>query len=532
MRVRRPHSRPLARRAVLVATIAVAALILSGCTFFPGATGSTGGGTGGSSAGNTPTGETVPADLERFYGQKLTWKNLGNGIDSTYVTMPLNWDDPTGATIKIAVARHSAGAGKLGSLLINPGGPGGSGYDFVDQSVNYIVTPAVLKKYDIIGFDPRGVGHSIPEVTCYTDPKQEDKLLYGTYPDAYGTPAWVDDLTAVEKDWSAACLKNTGPLLGHIDAESNARDMDVIRAVLGDKKMHYLGYSYGTYLGTMYAELFPKKVGRMVLDGPIDPLVGQLDALATQYAGFDSALKSYMASCLAKSGCPFSGTVDQALQQVRTLLDGIDARHLVGSDGRQVDSATVATGISYTLYSESSWPDLTTMFQDLAKNDADSTLQNADGYNGRSSNGTYDNETDVYTAVTCAESDIGHDGVSLLDGLVQIDKTAPILGRYFAYDDYAVLDTACANWPEPVAKLPTKFNAPGAAPIMVVATTNDPATPYAGGVSLSKQLSSGVLVTHKGEGHTVYAQGDTCVNTTVDDYLIKGTVPRSDPMCN
>ena len=446
---------------------------------------------------------------------------------------PLDWSKPGGATIKIAIARHSAGSGSLGSLLINPGGPGGSGYDYVDQYVNYIVSPAVLKKYDIIGFDPRGVNHSTPKITCYTDPKQEDQLLYGTYASPYGTQGWIDELTAVEKNWSAACLKNTGPLLGHIDAASNARDMDVIRAVLGDTKMHYLGYSYGTYLGTMYAELFPQKVGRMVLDGPIDPLVGELDSLATQMAGFDSALKSYMASCLAKSGCPFTGTVDDGLKQVRAVLDGIDARHLVASDGRKLDSATLGTGISYTLYSESSWPDLTKMFQDLAKNDADSTFTNADAYNGRNPDGTYsDNSSDLYAAVTGAEGDLRTDGVSALQGLAKIDAAAPILGKYFAEDDYAVLDTACSNWPEPIAKLPTSFAAKGAAPIMVVATTNDPATPYAGGVSLSKQLSSGVLVTHIGEGHTIYAQGDVCIDNTVDAYLIKGTVPSRDPKCS
>jgi len=514
-----------ARRLVLAATLAIAALLLSGCQLLPKPNGST-------TTVTTHTDEAVPSGLQKFYEQSLTWTKHSGAIDSTFVTVPLSWSDPGGATIKIAIARHRAGSGKLGSLLINPGGPGGSGYDFVDQYVNYIVTPDVLKKYDIIGFDPRGVGRSRPAITCYTDPKQEDKLLYGTYASPYGSQGWIDELTVVEKNWSAACLKNTGPLLGHIDAESNARDMDVIRAVLGDKKMHYLGYSYGTYLGTMYAELFPKKVGRMVLDGPIDPLVGQLDALATQMAGFDSALKAYMADCQSQKGCPFTGSVQHGLQQVRGILDGIDARHLVGSDGRAVDSATVGTGISYTLYSQQSWPDLTQMFKDLAKNDADSTLENADGYNNRSPDGTYNNETDVYTAVTCAESDIGTDGVTPLEGLAKIDAAAPILGKYFAEDDYAVLDTACSNWPEPVAKLPTKFDAAGAPPIMVVATTNDPATPYAGGVSLSKQLSSGVLVTHKGEGHTVYAQGDECVDSTVDAFLINGTVRSSDPMCD
>jgi pimeloyl-ACP methyl ester carboxylesterase len=514
-----------ARRLVLAATIAAAVMVLSGCQFIPRPNGS-------STTVTTHTDEAVASDLKPFYEQSLTWTRHSGGIDSTKVTVPLDWSDPGGATIKIAVARHRAGSGKLGSLLINPGGPGGSGYDFVNQYVDYVVTPAVLKKYDIIGFDPRGVGRSEPAITCYTDPKKQDKLLYGTYSSPYGSQGWIDELTVVEKDWAAACLKNTGPLLGHIDAASNARDMDVIRAVLGDKKMHYLGYSYGTYLGTMYAELFPKKVGRMVLDGPIDPLVGQLDALATQMAGFDSALKAYMADCQSQKGCPFTGSVQNGLQQVRAILDGIDARHLVGSDGRPVDSATVGTGISYTLYSQSSWPALTQMFTDLAHNDADSALANADGYNDRSPDGSYDNETDVYAAVTCAESDIGSDGVTPLEGLAKIDAAAPILGKYFAEDDYAVLDTACSNWPEPVAKLPTKFDATGAPPIMVVATTNDPATPYAGGVSLAKQLSSGVLVTHQGEGHTVYAQGDDCIDSTVDAYLINGTVPTSDPMCH
>lgn len=515
-----------ARPLVLVAAGAAVLMLLAACQFFPSQTGST-------SSGSTGTGEAVASNLTPFYGQKLSWSRPSNGIDTTKVTVPLDWSDPGGTTIKIAIARHSAGAGSLGSLLINPGGPGGSGYDFVEQAVSHVVTKAILAKYDIIGFDPRGVNHSTPKITCYTDPKQENALLYGTYSSAYGTQGWIDELTTVEKDWAAACVKNTGPLLGHIDAASNARDMDVIRAVLGDTKMHYLGYSYGTYLGTMYAELFPGKVGRMVLDGPIDPLVGDLDSLATQMAGFDSALKAYMAYCLKISGCPFTGTVADGLQQVRAVLDGIDTRHLVATGARALDSATVGTGISRTLYSESSWPALTTMFQDLAKDDADSTFANADAYNGRSADGTYhSNESDVYAAVTCAEGDLGTDGVTALQGLAKIDAAAPILGRYFAEDDYAVLETACSNWPEKVAKLPTSFAAKGAPPIMVVATTNDPATPYAGGVSLSKQLSSGVLVTHTGEGHTVYAQGDTCIDDTVDAYLLSGKVPASDPMCS
>jgi pimeloyl-ACP methyl ester carboxylesterase len=512
----------------LVAVAGVVSTLLAGCFLLPHPQPRP----GSTATSTTHTDERVAADLQRFYAQDLTWRSEGHGIDSTKVTVPLDWAKPTGKTISIAIARHKATAQRLGSLLINPGGPGGSGYDFVDQSAQYVVTPDVLAHYDVIGFDPRGVGRSTP-VVCYTDPKQQDQLLYGTYDDPYGSAGWAKELDAREKDWVAACQKNTGDLLGHLDAASVARDMDVIRAVLGDKVMHYLGYSYGTYLGTMYAELFPQKVGRMVLDGAVDPKVDQLDALATQMAGFDSALKAYLTDCLAKKGCPFSGTPDQAMQQVRQVLDTVDAQHLRSSDGRTLDSATLGTGISETLYSQQSWPDLTDMFASLRTGDADPTFAQADSYNGRTASGRYDgNGNEIYTAVTCDESDLGTDGVDVFGDLAKLDAAAPILGKYFAYDDTAVLEAACDNWPVKPAKLPTTFDAKGAKPIVVIGTTNDPATPYQQSVSLSKQLDSGFLFTHHGEGHTVYAQGDQCIDSHVDDYLLRGQLPASDPDCH
>lgn len=394
------------RRLGALAVVLAAALALSGCgilPFFPG-----GGGGGGDRPG--PTGEDVAAELEQYYTQDVAWSGCGaSGIDCAEFTVPLDWDDPAGDTIQIAVARHKAKGTPLGSLLINPGGPGGSGYDFVHDSVNYIVSSQVLAKYDIIGFDPRGVNHSSP-VACYTDSADQDEWLYGTYSSAYGTQGWYDELTGRAKDWAAACEQNTGALLGHLDAASVARDMDVIRAVLGDTELHYLGYSYGTYLGTMYAELFPKKVGRMVLDGAVDPTVGDLDALATQMAGFDSGLRAYMEWCLQQSGCPFGGSVDASLQSVRQMLDTVDARRFTASDGRVLDSATVATGIIFTLYSESYWPELSTLFTQLRKGDADTVFVYADAYNGRDPGGYADNSMDIYTAVTCDEGTLADDG--------------------------------------------------------------------------------------------------------------------------
>lgn len=504
------------RRNTAIAALIAAALALSGCTLLPG--------------GGDKT--DAPSDTDRFYEQALTWTDEGDLLDSTTVEVPLDWSDPGGETIGIAVMRHQATQESKGSLLMNPGGPGGSGYDYVRDYAQYLVTPDVLANFDLIGFDPRGVNHSSP-VTCYTDPGERDEYLYGTYDDAYGTEGWVEELTEREKDYAAACAENTGPLLAHIDAGSVARDMDVIRAVLGDEKINYLGYSYGTYLGTVYAELFPEKVGRMVLDGAVDPTVSDLDALAVQMGGFESALRAYMDDCQANDpDCPFSGGTDAGMAQVRELLDGIDAQRLVADDGRVLDSATVGTGIANDLYSDSYWPYLTELFDDLYDGDADSTFASADEYNGRDADGTYaDNSSDVYSAVTCAEGDLGTDDVSTLGGLDEIRELAPTIGDYFAYDDTSVLDALCSNWPHPVADLPTEFDAEGAAPIIVIGTSNDPATPYANAVSLSKQLSSGVLISYEGEGHTIYAQGVACVDDAVDAYLLEGTVPAQDPQC-
>ena len=519
---------PARRLRAAAAALLTSALLLSGCTLIPLLEG----GKPSTAERPGPTGEKVAPELERFYTQELDWTSCGFGsTDCTEVMVPLDWSEPTGDTIQIAIARHLASGTPLGSLLINPGGPGGSGFDFVEQSAAYIVSPEVLKNYDVIGFDPRGVGRSTP-IECYSDDAEKDAFLYDTFPDAYGTQAWLDELTERGGAWVEQCNEMTGPLLGNLDAASVARDMDVIRALLGDTELHYLGYSYGTYLGSVYAALFPEKVGRMVLDGAVDPAVGDLESLVVQMAGFDSALRAYLEWCLPQSDCPFTGSVASAQKTIRQMLDTVDARAFASSDGRTLDSATTATGIIYTLYSESSWGELSTLFTQLRKGDADTVFYYADAYNDRGFDGSYSgNSMEIYTSVICNEGDLAEDGVGTLDGLAEIDAAAPTLGRYASYDDYAVLDVVCSNWPYPRAELPTDFSAPGAPPIIVIGTTNDPATPYANAVALAKQLSSGVLVTYNGEGHTIYAQGVRCIDDAVDAYLLEGTVPSADPQC-
>ena len=510
------------RRLPLVAAIAALSLaVLSGCQFLPSIVGPTQSG---------PTGP-APTDVAGFYSQTVTWSGCGDDLECATVHAPTNWNSPSDGAIELALVKHAATGTKKGSLLLNPGGPGGSGWDYVYYSGASSATSAVSDAYDIVGWDPRGVGKSTP-VTCYTDPKQTDEVLYGTFDSPYGTQGWIDELTVEEEKFAAACEKNTGELLANLDTASNAKDMDMIRALVGDEKLNYLGYSYGTYFGAVYAELFPDKVGRLVLDGALDPLLSDFESLKVQMAGFDSAFRAYMQSCLQGSDCPFSGDVDTALGQARSVLETVDAQGLVNSDGRVLDSATLGTAIALNLYSEDYWPDMTQMFAELSTGDPTLAFVNADYYNSRNADGSYSsNSFEVYTAATCVDGDFADDPATTLERLAEIDAAAPILGKFFAYDDFAVLDTACSNWPVPRADLPTSFEAKGAPPILVIGTTNDPATPYAWAQALASQLSSGVMITHTGEGHTVYNQGVTCIDDTVDAFFLDGTVPASDPLC-
>ncbi len=509
------------RPVTAVAALAAAAMVLSGCSLLAPLFG------GGGSPVTTHTDEDVAPGLEQFYKQDVTWKNCGSGSDCTTLKAPVDWSDPDGEQIELAISRHRATGTRMGSLLINPGGPGGSGFDFAQ---GFTGSSGVYAHYDIIGFDPRGVGRSTP-IVCFTDDADRDEMIYGTYDAPYGSAGWAAELAERQKAWVDACAENTGPLLAHIDTVSVAHDMDMMRAVLGDDKLNYLGYSFGTYIGTVYAELFPEKVGRMVLDGAVEPPFGGFDELATQMAGFDSAFKAYMTDCLT-SDCPFDGPVANAMGEAHALALSVDGKGLKSSDGRELDSATVGTGIALALYNAANWPYITLMFEGLLRGDAETAFLLADSYNGRDRDGSYaDRSLDVYFAVNCAEGTIGTDDIDLQEGLSIMDQKGPYVGVILALDDYVLLEEACAQWPYPRPEFPQSFDAEGAPPILVIGTTNDPATPYAQSVALAEELSSGVLITYNGEGHTVYGNGVPCIDDLVDAYFVDDVVPAGDPGC-
>ncbi|MGO4488235.1 alpha/beta hydrolase [Microbacterium sp. 2RAF4] len=508
----------LRRAAAVIAGLAAASVALSGCLYamIPEQSSRP-------STTSTPDTEGVAEDLLPFYSQELTWTECGVGFDCTDVTAPLDWEDPGKGEITLSVVRHRAEGTPVGSLLTNPGGPGASGVDLVLNSLDFAVGADLIENFDVIGFDPRGVGDSTA-VTCYDAPQMDD-YLYGIPSAARGTAEWEAELLDSHKKFAEACDANSGGILPYITTVNAARDMDLIRAVLGDKQLNYLGYSYGTFLGATYAKLYPEKAGRLVLDGAIDPAVPGLEVGATQALGFESALRAYMQDCLDSGECPFNGSVDEAMADLGALLASVDSTPLKSGDGRMLGADSLMTAIIAALYSQDSWGYLTQALDEALQGDPTSALFLADFYNGRE-NGTYtDNSTEAFRAYNCMDYPVEDDPAAEAATNAKIAEGAPTIAPYWAGPD------SCAVWPYPPTGTRGEIKAEGAGPILVIGTTNDPATPYEWSESLANQLEEGVLITRVGEGHTGYNKGNACVDDAVEAFLLDDVVPEDGLRC-
>lgn len=506
-------------RMALVALSAALALTLSGCVtaFFPA-----------QRTTSTPTSEDVAADLRPFYEQQLVWEPCHDGMQCTTASAPMDWENPGAGDLDLALVRKQAGGDPIGSLLVNPGGPGVSGYDFIVDSVDYATDARLQANFDVVGFDPRGVGRSTA-VACL-EPAGKDEYLYGVAENDRGSDAWIAEITESAEAFGSACAENTGDALEFIDTISAARDLDLLRAILGDTKLNYLGYSYGTFLGATYAELYPEKTGRLVLDGAIDPSSSIYEVNETQARGFESALAAYLDDCIGSQDCPFTGSTEEGLSTIGALLASVDETPIRNTDGRMLGSSSLLTAIVYPLYvpAGGAWPQLSEMFASVMNGSAEYAFFFADAYNGREEDGTYaDNSTEAFTAYNCRDYTYDADPAKMAAEAARLVEAAPVIGPYFSYGDIG-----CAAWPYPEGAERGEIHAEGAAPILVIGTTNDPATPYIWAKALADQLESGTLVTYEGEGHTAYNKGSDCVNDIVDDYLVDGVVPAADPQCS
>ena len=446
----------------------------------------------------------------------------------------LDWSKPDAGSIEIAVAINPALDPKNSPyLLMNPGGPGSSGRDWVTEYIDSTGTEKLRDEYNIVGFDPRGVGKS-SAVKCLSASALE-KYLYQQSPYKYLSDADLKYSKDQYKKFADACKKNTGDLLGFVDTSSAAKDMDVIRAVLGEEKLNYLGYSYGTLLGATYAVLYPEKVGRFVLDGVVDPTTSAEEDSLNQLRGFTSAMEAYLADCINNvSDCPFRGlTVKQAMQKIgKEFLGKLENGAIDTTDGRKLSLASGFTGIIAALYDKASWTYLNTAFSEFFSADRDGRifLLLADSYytfDGDSGEFT-SNINEAFKAVTCLDSRESEDETKMQEQNQRALEISSVFGRYWQYGGLA-----CHGWPYPVKQLPADYSAKGAPTMLVIGTTNDPATPYSQAKNFAENvLADAYLLTFKGEGHTAYSNENSCVAKVVDEFFLTGKLQGKAKTCN
>jgi len=440
--------------------------------------------------------------------------------DCATLKVPQDWAHPVdGKTFDIAIVRgRNAGQrDKIGSLLINPGGPGGSGWDY--GVYRAAMLPAeVTRRFDIIGFDPRGVGRSTP-VHCFSTADLDTS--FGADPDPVTNEQFATAV-ATAKHEADACGAAYGDTLKYFSTEQTARDMDAIRAALGDKQMTYLGYSYGTLLGAVYAELFPKNVRALVLDGAVDPTQSSEASAESQAKGFERAFDNFATWCKANASvCPIApdarAAVVAAIQQGRTAP-------VKDKAGRVATSGWVFTAVAAALYSKSAWPALGIAINQLAGGRTDTLFALADSYADRDANGHYSNLFDANATIDCADDPHPPTVAHVRDLQTAWRAKYPLFGASMA------LNLICAQWPGGHDPYPIG-PATGSAPILVVGTTGDPATPYEQTAALAKMLGVATVLTHQGEGHTAYPQTN-CVTDAVNRYLIDLKVPPAGTICN
>jgi pimeloyl-ACP methyl ester carboxylesterase len=462
-----------------------------------------------------PTGFTDPPrgdGLARYTGQRLRWQDCEEGQQCATVLVPLDYAAPDEQAITLTLRRRQATKRpRLGSLFINPGGPGGSGVDYVG-----FFTTKGLEQYDVVGWDPRGVGRSTP-VQCVNGTPLDDYFARDGSPD---DPGETTALIEAERAFGRSCLERSGPLLSHVSTEDTARDLELLRGLVGDKRLSYFGSSYGTSIGSLYAELYPQTVGRMVLDGAVD-ITGEEKVSQTE--GFERALRNFARWC-AQQHCRLGSTQQEVQAAVAGLWQRLDDQPIDGGR-RPLNQQLAVDGVARILYdNEESWKYLRQALESAVfDDDGRFLLYLADLLHERTDTGEFGQSNFSFPAVRCLDSqDVS---VSKAQEEARRDaQKAPVFGQSSGPD------LVCPMWPVAPAPKAPRIDAAGAAPILVVGTTGDPATPYENAQTMAAQLESGVLITLRGEGHLAYDQS-RCVQQKVVAYLVKGRVPADGSRC-
>ncbi len=462
-------------------------------------------------AGCSPTADAGLAEIdsiEEVMSQEVSWTPCEGSFECAEIAAPLDWLNPEKDFITLALMRDSNSKDKP-AIFVNPGGPGVSAVKWMREGYDSIGSAELRKDFQLVAFDPRGVGESTAVNCSSVDLK--DEVYYGQSPYEFGSEADIEYSKKVLSDFALSC-QETGFDVGFFNTQQAARDLELMRVLMGAEKLDYLGFSYGTLLGTTYAALFPDKVGNLVLDGAMDPQLSESEMLLNQVVGFDSAFRAYLADCISDTECPFQGSVDSALTVVADFLKKIETTPLETQVDRELTLQSALAGIFAALYSQESWIYLSQAFQEALTGDGTTMLLLADYYNDRDvAEGYLSNLNEANLAISCADSRITAEEAQGLND--EFLEASSVFGKYFAYPNLA-----CEAWPEGKSMITLDYQVDLAKGPLVVGTTGDPATPYQQAVALSELLDGAVLLTYEGEGHTAYGS-NVCVDAIVEAYF-------------
>ncbi len=470
---------------------------------------------------STPTAvKRGPTTVAAFDRQHLSWRSCHDGLECTTLLVPLDYTNPSGRRLHIAVIRERATGSSRGSLIINPGGPGASGVDFVVQAAS--VFNQLTTHYDLVSFDPRGVGASDP-IRCLTSAQLDAYVNVDPIPTTAAQRRAVVD---AGRHFANACYRRNGSYLEHVGTKDQARDMDVLRAALGDSKLTYYGASYGTYLGAKYAELFPTHIRAMVLDGALNPAESATAQNLVQAKGFETDLQDFLSFCVRSHRCPFGASTSTANQALDSLIQRV-TQHPLQVGSRTVGLGEFFNGLAAGLYSTGDWSQLQSVLGAAQSGNGAGVLLFADQLTGRNNDGSYNNLIESNMAINCIDRPWPRSTAVYEQKAAQFAKLAPHFGAAIEYGSMP-----CAFWRVPPVEPTHAISAPGAPPILVIGTTRDPATPFVWAQALAHQLSSGVLLTHDGDGHTAYIDRNACVDAIVADYVFTLKTPAPGTVCH
>lgn len=500
----------------LSATLLLAALTAAACGSVPPARSAARPSPAVTTAPAAPAGPTAPAGTAVV--APFVWRACDGGFQCSTLRVQLDDRDPAQGTLDLAVARRRATSGqRIGSLLVNPGGPGASAVDFLEEA--YASFPKQIRaRFDLVAFDPRGIGRSAA-VRCASTAELDRYLALDPDPT---TPAALAGYAQANRQLDAGCAARSGRLLPYVGTDTVADDMDRVRAAVGDDKLTYLGYSYGTAIGAAYLDRHPTHVRAMVLDGAIDPTLSWEQLTGGQGIGFDRAMTAFLAHCRAIA-CPFAQAVTGDVGAAYDALSAAVGRTaLPGVGGRTVGPGEFFLAVAGSLYSTASWPALADALVDAQKGDGRALLLLSDGFSERGPKG-YSPILESINAVNCIDRPWPRDVASYAAAADRIAPTAPRFGRAIVLSGMS-----CLAWPVPPVSTPHAVTGAGAPPVLVIGTTRDPATPYEWARGLAGQLRQGVLITHEGDGHTVYRVGaPACIVDPVNRYLIDLVTPAA-----